>query len=177
MILFLWPHCSCRNGLVTSNMAPAHPHATSVAVYQALFRLERYFHIFYFICLTVSIFLSFSTWARGTNGNQFPLRRNFKIINILSCPSVISFYFPPLEVVLSFHCRFLFILVCSLSICLRFDFPCPLCYAFLLMREYIIYVNLVKSSFRFNEWSESTAEDQRRHKQGKNQTQRRNQKT
>ena len=36
MILFLWPHCSCLNGLVTSNMAPAHPHATSVAVYPAL---------------------------------------------------------------------------------------------------------------------------------------------
>ena len=40
MILFLWPHCSCPNGLVTSNMAPVHPHATSVAVYPALF-LER----------------------------------------------------------------------------------------------------------------------------------------
>ena len=25
MILFLLPHCSCPNGLVTSNMAPAHP--------------------------------------------------------------------------------------------------------------------------------------------------------
>ena len=37
MILFLWPHCSCPNGLVTSNMSPAHPHATSVAVYLALF--------------------------------------------------------------------------------------------------------------------------------------------
>ena len=37
MILFLWPHCSCPNGLVTSNMTPAHPHATSVAVYPALF--------------------------------------------------------------------------------------------------------------------------------------------
>ena len=40
MILFLWPHCSCPNGLVTSNMAPAHPHATSVAVYPALFLVE-----------------------------------------------------------------------------------------------------------------------------------------
>ena len=37
MILFFRPHCSCPNGLVTSNMAPAHPHATSVAVYQTLF--------------------------------------------------------------------------------------------------------------------------------------------
>ena len=38
MILFLWPHRSCPNDLVTSNMAPAHPHATSVAVYPALFQ-------------------------------------------------------------------------------------------------------------------------------------------
>ena len=37
MILFLWPHCSCPNGLVTSNIAPAHPHVTLVAVYPALF--------------------------------------------------------------------------------------------------------------------------------------------
>ena len=30
-------HRCCTNGLVTSHMAPAHPHATSVAVYPALF--------------------------------------------------------------------------------------------------------------------------------------------
>ena len=35
--LFVWPHYSCPHGLVTSNMAPAHPHPTSVAVYLALF--------------------------------------------------------------------------------------------------------------------------------------------
>ena len=45
MILFLWPHCSCPNGLVTSNMAPAHPHATSVAVYPALF-LSQFMRLF-----------------------------------------------------------------------------------------------------------------------------------
>ena len=39
MIFILWPRCSCPNGLVTSIMAPAHPHATKVAVYQALFFL------------------------------------------------------------------------------------------------------------------------------------------
>ena len=33
----LWPHCSCPNDQVTSNTAPAHLHATGVAVYQALF--------------------------------------------------------------------------------------------------------------------------------------------
>ena len=32
-----WPYCSCPNDLVTSFMAPAHPHATGVAVYPALF--------------------------------------------------------------------------------------------------------------------------------------------
>ena len=37
MILFIWPHCTCPNGLVTSNMAPAHLHATSTAMYPALF--------------------------------------------------------------------------------------------------------------------------------------------
>ena len=31
------PHCSRPNGLVTSNMAPAHPYTTSVTVYPALF--------------------------------------------------------------------------------------------------------------------------------------------
>ena len=31
-----WLHCSCPNDLVTSIMAPAHPHATGVAVYPAL---------------------------------------------------------------------------------------------------------------------------------------------
>ena len=31
----LWPHCSCPNDGVASNMAPAHPHATWVAVYPA----------------------------------------------------------------------------------------------------------------------------------------------
>ena len=36
MTLFFLLHCSCPNGLVTSNIAPAHPHATSVAVYPAL---------------------------------------------------------------------------------------------------------------------------------------------
>ena len=33
-----WPHCSCPNDGVTSIMAPAHPHATGVAVYPALFK-------------------------------------------------------------------------------------------------------------------------------------------
>ena len=32
-----WLQCSCPNDLVTSITAPAHPHATGVAVYPALF--------------------------------------------------------------------------------------------------------------------------------------------
>ena len=38
----LWSHCSCPNNQVTSNMAPAHPHATGVAVYPALFFLAPF---------------------------------------------------------------------------------------------------------------------------------------
>ena len=37
---YLWPHCSCPNDEVTSNMAPAHPHATGAAVYPALLHLR-----------------------------------------------------------------------------------------------------------------------------------------
>ena len=47
MIIFLWPHSSCQNGLETSNMAPAHPHATSVAVYPALLIIKLL--IFFFL--------------------------------------------------------------------------------------------------------------------------------
>ena len=39
----LWPHCSCPNDQVTSNTAPAHPHATEVAVYPALFSFDHAF--------------------------------------------------------------------------------------------------------------------------------------
>ena len=39
----LWPHSSCPDHQVTSNKAPAHPHATGVAVYPVLFHLDRYY--------------------------------------------------------------------------------------------------------------------------------------
>ena len=45
--LFIWgfsglrPHCSCPNDEVTSNMAPAHPHATGVALYPTLLHNYR----------------------------------------------------------------------------------------------------------------------------------------
>ena len=35
-----WLYRSCPNAPLTSNMAPAHPHATGVAVYPALFKRE-----------------------------------------------------------------------------------------------------------------------------------------
>ena len=35
----LWTHCSCPSDQVTTNTAPAYPHATGVAVYLALFSL------------------------------------------------------------------------------------------------------------------------------------------
>ena len=41
----LWPHCSCPSDQVTSNMAPAHPHATGVAVYPALFYTNRLYKL------------------------------------------------------------------------------------------------------------------------------------
>ena len=62
-------------------------------------RLESNLHIFGHIFLAVSIFLFRPTKARGTNVRQFPTRSKFQIRNILSCLGVISFYFPPLEVV------------------------------------------------------------------------------
>ena len=39
----LWPDCSYPNDKVTSNMAPAHPQATGVAVYPALLIIKEKF--------------------------------------------------------------------------------------------------------------------------------------
>ena len=33
----IWLYCSCQNAPLTFNIAPAHPHATRVAMYTALF--------------------------------------------------------------------------------------------------------------------------------------------
>ena len=58
LYFFLWfyffflPHCSFPNGLVTSNMAPAHPHATSGAMYPALF-LDASTHLFKRLCPSI----------------------------------------------------------------------------------------------------------------------------
>ena len=41
----LWPHCSCPNDGEALNMAPAHPHATWVAVYPALFFSHGYYNL------------------------------------------------------------------------------------------------------------------------------------
>ena len=40
----LWSHCSCPSDQVTSNIAPAHPHATGAAVYPALLNCKRFLH-------------------------------------------------------------------------------------------------------------------------------------
>ena len=49
-----WPYCSCPNAPLTSTMAPAHPHATGVVVYLALFCVHRrYMH--YCSCSNVSL--------------------------------------------------------------------------------------------------------------------------
>ena len=42
LCVFCDPHCSCPNDPVTSNTAPANPHATGVAVYPALFLFAWY---------------------------------------------------------------------------------------------------------------------------------------
>ena len=50
----LWPYCFCPNAVVTSNTAPANPHAIGVAVYPAL-------------CLSVrpyGLFIRVILWAR-----------------------------------------------------------------------------------------------------------------
>ena len=36
MFFILRPYCSCPNAMQTSNLAPAHPHTTGIAVYPAL---------------------------------------------------------------------------------------------------------------------------------------------
>ena len=47
----LWPHCPCQNDQVSSNTAPAHPHATGVAVYPALLYLSVWPSVCLFVCV------------------------------------------------------------------------------------------------------------------------------
>ena len=47
----LWPHCSYPNDQVNSITAPAHPHATGVAVYPALLNCKLFLH--YCPCPTI----------------------------------------------------------------------------------------------------------------------------
>ena len=62
MILFLGPHCSCPRCLVTSDMAPAHPHPTSVAVYPALLSFMSA-SLFFRVCLCIHLYLSLSPYV------------------------------------------------------------------------------------------------------------------
>ena len=89
-------------------------------------RLERNLHIFGHIFLTVSISLFWPTKAIGTNIRQFPTRKNFQIINILSCLSVISFYFSPLEIVHPVDLIRFFVLLNSVVTVHFFHFLCVL---------------------------------------------------
>ena len=57
MIFMFGPHRSCLNGLVTLNMALAHPHATLVAVYPAFFCFN--FPLFFFLDFSLSFSFSF----------------------------------------------------------------------------------------------------------------------
>lgn len=59
----LWPYCSYPNGLVTSNMAPAYPHGTRLALYPAEFLSITFFQEYQQkkIANTLSLFLK---WYR-----------------------------------------------------------------------------------------------------------------
>ena len=72
LLFGLQPHCSCPNDQVTSNTAPAHLHATGVAVYPALFFILPFCHLLSFFihektfCMTwVNIVVKYSAlWKR-----------------------------------------------------------------------------------------------------------------
>ena len=81
-------------------------HAIFFSATWVRFRInEQFFEVgeepshFFPIFLAGSFFLYWRTKARGTNVRQFLTRSNFQIMNISCCLGVISFYFPPLEVV------------------------------------------------------------------------------
>ena len=78
----IWPHCSCPNDLVTSNTAPAHPHATGVAVYPALFFQTRPSRPIGATCGS-----SNECVTRPTNRptNQSTNRRTQPVIEVLCC--------------------------------------------------------------------------------------------
>ena len=82
MNFIFWPYCWWKNGIVTSNMAPAHPNATGVAVYPAL--LEWQINIF-------NIILKDSGW--GLTGLVID---SFIIVNFLDLghvKKILKFYF------------------------------------------------------------------------------------
>ena len=58
MIFVLWPYCSCPNGLMTSNIAPAHPHTTGITVYPALF----FDLLLFFFFLPFATHTAFAFW-------------------------------------------------------------------------------------------------------------------
>ena len=62
----LWPHCSCPSNQVTSNTAPAHLHATGVAVYPALLKCNQ-FGFFSSICLWAVLLQSWCSFLSVEN--------------------------------------------------------------------------------------------------------------
>ena len=57
-----WPHCSCPNDQVTYNTAPAHPHATGVAVYPALLMWLLFPFVLWLSVLLLWVKISFLLW-------------------------------------------------------------------------------------------------------------------
>ena len=70
-------HCSCLSDQVSANTAPAHPNATGVAVYPALFILVAPKHLCKLVALSVS--QSFC-WSVGQKGKYL----------MFTCPFIFS---------------------------------------------------------------------------------------
>ena len=94
-----WYHCSCPNDMVTSITAPAHPHATGVAVYPALF----------FLTLSPQLSFSFYLFFRAPNFSS-PIQRTSLLASSAKCYQVHS-----INIVFKFSNSFFFSLSPSLS--------------------------------------------------------------
>ena len=72
MIFIFGPHYSIPNGLKTSNMVPAHPQATLVAVYPALF-------------LTIFLVFPHRSWSSTTDLLSSSLTHLVASVDLASC--------------------------------------------------------------------------------------------
>ena len=148
MIFNLWPHCSCPNGLVTSNTAPAYPHATWGAVYPALFWLVPHkFPTHDMIALFISYPKPFSfyfpqagVWC-GTKRTFLALFLIFMFCWIFCLPTL----FEMKEVVAVDTTQKLVVCVCVcviflVALSLRFIIPCRLSSVISYIRIQDLYV-------------------------------------